>query len=147
MSRTTTERDEGTYLAVTGSRYDQRDLGEMRGFDPHPEDMLPPAAHLLPGEGVTDLLGALDAAVKAARHANACEDCGTRCSAYCDERLCSTNGPAVGARCGDHIVCESCVDDGWDQDCRDCALDIAERVKERAIEREIVAARDARAGA
>lgn len=37
-----------------------------RGYVPHPDDMLPPAQHLLPGEGV-DALAVFAAEVEAAR--------------------------------------------------------------------------------
>lgn len=46
--------------------WDKLDDAIDRGFDPHPDDMLPPAAHLVAGEGV-DVLAVFAAEVEAAR--------------------------------------------------------------------------------
>lgn len=49
--------------------YSRRDLAEMRGFAPHPDDLLPPAAHLMPAPGV-DVWAAFTAEVEAMRASN-----------------------------------------------------------------------------
>lgn len=96
--------------------YDRRDLAEMRGFDPNPDDLLPPAQHLMPAPGV-DAMTAFAAEVEAAREAAHAEWCGESCGERCDtcqERMCATNGPeprACGLTCGDcPCSCMSCED-------------------------------------
>ena len=90
-----------------------RSDAELNGFDPHPDDLKPPAAHLLAGEGV-DVLAAFDAEIKALRHLCAEDDiCGERCS-DCDERMCATYGPeprACQMTCADCACsCQACFD-------------------------------------
>lgn len=90
--------------------YDQRDLAEMRGFDPHPDDMLPPAAHLMPAPGV-DPLTAFAAQVRAVRyvgHLTRCSHPQCRTSLTDDTvEYCPHNRP----------FCEACV---WEDGCEDC---------------------------
>ena len=63
-----------------------------------------------------------------------CEYHGLRCDGYCDERMCETTGPGVGATCGEHVVCEDCVKEGWGTECRACDHDIRERANDRRQE-------------
>lgn len=63
-----TERDEGAAIHATDGQTSRRGRALMGSFDPHPDDMLPPAQHLMPGEGV-DVLAAFAAEVDAARAA------------------------------------------------------------------------------
>lgn len=60
--------DEAAADWATAPQTSRRDRALMAGFDPHPDDMLPPAAHLMASEGV-DLLAAFAAEVDAARAA------------------------------------------------------------------------------
>ena len=78
------------------------------GYDPHEDPNQPVPAHLRVPEGV-DALAVFAAQVEAARHANECAVCGSRC-VECGERLCSTNGPEPAPRCADHLCCVECSD-------------------------------------
>lgn len=59
-----------------------------------------------------------------------CEECGARCSA-CDERMCALFGPEPEPRCELHPTCSSCADDVT---CPECALILAERAQDRAVD-------------
>lgn len=78
---------------------------EEAGYDPHPDDKLPPAAHLMPAPGV-DVLGVFAAEVEAARHLNLCQPCAdnSRCDT-CGDRMCAEMGPEPRA-CG--VTCCDC---------------------------------------
>lgn len=52
MSRSTTERDESALEWAHRETWSRRDLALAAGFDPHPDDLTLPAAHLQAGEGV-----------------------------------------------------------------------------------------------
>lgn len=94
--------------------YTRRDVAEAAGFDPHPDDLLPPAAHLMAAPGV-EPLSAFAACVEAARHVNTCQPCADtlRCD-VCHDRMCDEFGPeprACGTTCGDcPCDCTGCID-------------------------------------
>lgn len=86
-------------------------LAEQQGYDPHPEDKLPPAAHLMPAEGV-DPLTAFAAQVRQLRFVGAL----TRCAhPHCRNSL---TEDTVTYCPHDLPFCELCV---WEDSCEDCA--------------------------
>lgn len=85
-------------------------LAEMRGFDPNPDDIAPPAAHLMPAPGV-DVLTAFAKQVRALRFVGAL----TRCAhPHCRTSL---TEETVTYCPHDLPFCEACV---WEDGCDEC---------------------------
>lgn len=95
--------------------YDRRDLAEMRGFDPHPDDIAEPPAHLMPAPGV-DPLTAFTAQVRALRIVGPL----TRCS----HQQCRTSLTEDTVTYCPHDLpfCEACVWEDACDECRDLAV-------------------------
>lgn len=90
--------------------YDRRDLAEMAGFDPNPDDLLPPAQHLMPAPGV-DALAAFAKQVRSLRFVGAL----TRCAhPHCRTSL---TEETVTYCPHDRPFCELCV---WEDGCDEC---------------------------
>ena len=81
---------------------------EERIYDPSPDDLLPPAAHLMPAPGV-DPLTAFAAEVRAYRELS---DLCNECNAY-------THEDDAAPSCGSHRLCVPCYSTS-DFRCREC---------------------------
>lgn len=85
----------------------RRDLALEAGYDPSPEDLLPPAAHLIPEPGVDPW-----AEIRAFRFVGA----QTRCKhPHCNTSL---TPDTVNFCPHDHPFCELCT---WEDGCHQCA--------------------------
>lgn len=90
--------------------YTRRDVAEAAGFDPHPDDLLPPAAHLMAAPGV-DPLTAFTKMVRSLRFVGAL----TRCAhPHCRTSL---TEESVTYCPHDLPFCELCV---WEDGCDEC---------------------------
>lgn len=78
-----------------------RTLAEARGYDPNPDDILPPALILMAAPGV-DVLTAFAAEVAAAREAAAWP--------ICDEHEQPIDPEDTAPSCGAHTLCVPCFD-------------------------------------
>lgn len=74
---------------------------EEAGYDPHVDDLLPPAAHLMPAPGV-DVWAVFDAEVAAAREAAAWP--------ICDEHEQPVDPEDTAPSCGAHTLCVPCFE-------------------------------------
>lgn len=98
------------FRSATEDHPSHRTLAEDAGFDPSPDDLLPPAAHLMPAPGV-DPLTAFAAEVRTLRFVGAL----TRCA----HPHCRTSLTEETVTYCPHGLpfCEACV---WEDGCDEC---------------------------
>lgn len=91
----------------------RHDLALEAGFDPHPDDLLPPPAHHNLAADDEWMVALRASTVQAEHLTDGCRGCGERCD-RCDERMCSEFGPeprACGTTCADcPCDCTACWD-------------------------------------